>query len=158
SEQPICGIFSEKLSFAKRNYRTYENEFYAVLQAVKQWRNYLFHLEFLLFTDHDFLKHLHYQEKLSPKHGQRMAYLEQFTFVMKHKAGDSNRADDALSRCVNILVHMHVEVLIFFESYSIKIRSLRGSHRLSNKGKDLTSEFNGEGHVGLHRTLELVQT
>ena len=51
--------FSEKLSGSRIRYSTYDVEFYAVVQAVRHWRHYLFHREFVLYTGHDALKHLH---------------------------------------------------------------------------------------------------
>ncbi|GJY42538.1 putative reverse transcriptase domain-containing protein [Tanacetum coccineum] len=48
--------FSEKLTEAKSRYTTYDLEFYAIIQAVKHWCHYLFHKEFVLFTDHDSLR------------------------------------------------------------------------------------------------------
>lgn len=102
--------FSEKLSGAKTRYSAYDVEFYAVVQVVKHWRHYLSHREFILFTDHDSLRHLHSQDKVSPRHARWVAYLEKFTYVVKHKAGVSNRVADALSRRSSLLVNMRVEV------------------------------------------------
>ena len=114
--------FSEKLSGAKLNYSTYDIEFYDMVQAVRHWRHYLFHREFILYTDHDSLRHLHKQDKVSSKHAHWVAYLERFTYVVKHKAGISNRVADALSRRNNLLVTMRVEVpglASFFELLEI---------------------------------------
>ena len=58
NNRPVA-FFSKKLSDSKLNYSTYDIEFYAVVQAVRYWRHYLFHKEFILYTDHDSLKHLH---------------------------------------------------------------------------------------------------
>ena len=33
--------FSEKLNDTKRNYSTYDKEFYAIIRALKKWRHYL---------------------------------------------------------------------------------------------------------------------
>ena len=107
--RPVA-FFSEKLSGAQLRYSTYDVEFCAVVQAVKHWRHYLFHSEFVLYTDHDALRHLHHQDKISPRHARWIAYLERFTFVVKHKAGVSNRVADALSRRSGLLVQMRVEV------------------------------------------------
>ncbi|GJZ43927.1 putative nucleotidyltransferase, ribonuclease H [Tanacetum coccineum] len=103
--------FSEKLTELKSRYTTYDLEFYAVVQAVKHWCHYLFHKEFVLFTDYDFLRHIRTQDKVSHKHGRWLAFLEKFTFVVKHKTSVSNRAADALSRRSGLLVTMQVDVL-----------------------------------------------
>jgi len=54
---PIA-FYSEKLNEAKRRYSTYDLEFYAVVQTLKHWRHYLIHREFIIFSDHDSLRHL----------------------------------------------------------------------------------------------------
>lgn len=107
--RPIA-FFNEKLSGARLRYSTYDVEFYAVVQAIKHWRHYLFHKEFVLFTDHDALKHLNSQDKVSSRHAAWVAYLQQFTFVIKHTSGVSNRVADALSRRRSLLAVMHVSV------------------------------------------------
>ena len=84
-------------------YNTYDVEFYAVVQAGWHWRHYLFHREFILYIDHDALKHLHSQDKVSARHASWIAYLQHFTFVVKHKA-------DALSQRNNLLTAMQLEV------------------------------------------------
>ena len=33
--------FSEKMNDAKKKYSTYDQEFYAIVQAMKHWRHYL---------------------------------------------------------------------------------------------------------------------
>ena len=56
--RPVA-YFNEKLSGSKARYSTYDVEFYAVVQAIGHWRHYIFHREFIHYTDHDALKHLH---------------------------------------------------------------------------------------------------
>ena len=43
--------FSEKLNDTRRNYSSYEKEFYAIVQALKKWRHYLMSREFVLYSD-----------------------------------------------------------------------------------------------------------
>ncbi|GJY79708.1 putative nucleotidyltransferase, ribonuclease H, partial [Tanacetum coccineum] len=59
----LVAYFSEKLTKPKSRYTTYDLEFYVVVQAVKHWRHYLFNKEFVLFTDHDSLRHIRTQDK-----------------------------------------------------------------------------------------------
>ncbi|PKI48913.1 hypothetical protein CRG98_030689 [Punica granatum] len=100
----------EKLTGAKVRYNTYDVKFYAVVQVVKHWRHYLFHKEFILYTDHEALKHLHSQDKVSARHASWVAYLEHFTFMVKHKSRVTNRVADVLSRRRSILSRMTVEL------------------------------------------------
>ncbi|GJY15597.1 putative nucleotidyltransferase, ribonuclease H [Tanacetum coccineum] len=176
--------FSEKLTQPDSRYTTYDLEFYAVVQAVKHWRHYLFHKEFVLFTDHDSLRHIRTQDKVSHKHGRWLAFLK-FTFVVKHKTGVSNRAADALSRRSNLLVSMQVDVpgldvireqLTLDPYFSNVLQGVQSGQKpyfnihdgFLFKGNQLCipdtslrlkiiKELHGEGHVGHDLTLQLVQ-
>lgn len=88
--RPVA-FYSEKLLGAKSRYSTYDVEFFAVIQSIRHWRHYLVHRDFVLFTDHDALKHLDNQVKVSSRHANWIAYLQQFTFAIKHKSGKLNR-------------------------------------------------------------------
>lgn len=54
---PIA-FFSEKLNATRKGYSTYDVEFYAIVQALKLWRHYLIHAEFVLNSDHEALRFL----------------------------------------------------------------------------------------------------
>ncbi|XP_050207629.1 uncharacterized protein LOC126657049 [Mercurialis annua] len=183
NSRPVA-YFSDKLNGAKLNYNIYDVEFYAVVQAVKHWRYYLYHKEFVLYTDNEALKHLHRQDKVSPRHATWVAYLQRFTFVVKHKAGVTNRVADALGRRSNFLVSLHVEVadldsfndfLEIDPYFYVVMRKVRAGEqtefllhdRFLFKGNQLcipenslrmhiVLELHGEGHVGRDRILHLV--
>ncbi|GJU47342.1 putative reverse transcriptase domain-containing protein [Tanacetum coccineum] len=127
-------------------------------QAVKHWLHYLFHKEFLLFTDHDSLRHIHTQDKVSHKHGRWLAFLEKFTFVVKHKTGVSNRVVDALSKRSGLLVTMQAEEKPYFflhDGFFFKGNQLCIPD--SSLCLQIIKELHGEGHVGHDCTLQLVQ-
>ncbi|XP_020877200.1 uncharacterized protein LOC110227444 [Arabidopsis lyrata subsp. lyrata] len=110
--RPVA-YYSEKLSGARGRYSTYDVEFYAIVQAIKHWRHYLVHRDFVLFTDHDALRHLDRQAKVSTRHASWIAYLQQFTFSIKHKAGTLNRVANALSRRHTLLASTYTMVPSF---------------------------------------------
>lgn len=51
-------FFSEKLNDVKQWYSAYDKEFYAIVQSLKQWRHYLLHKKFMLYSDHQTLSFL----------------------------------------------------------------------------------------------------
>ena len=90
--------FSERLSDAKTRYSNYDRELYAVVQSLKFWKHYLLHQEFTLYSDHDALRYLHSQKKLSARHGRWVEVLQEFSFTLRHRPGPENKVADALSR------------------------------------------------------------
>ena len=108
--RPVA-YYSEKLAGARSRYSTYDIEFYAIVQAIKHWRHYLAHKEFILFTDHVALKYLGTQDKISSRHASWTAYLQQFTFVIKHQSDKLNKVADALTRRHALVSTLRVSVV-----------------------------------------------
>jgi len=59
---PIA-FFSEKLNNGELRYSTYDKEFYAIVRALQLWNHYLLNKEFILYSDHEALKHLNSHQK-----------------------------------------------------------------------------------------------
>jgi hypothetical protein len=105
--------FSEKLNETKRKYSTYDKEFYAIIQALKKWRHYLVLQEFVLYSDNQALQFITRQEKMNHRHEKWVEFMQNFTFVIKHIAGNANKVVDALRRRCLILQEFQVESLGF---------------------------------------------
>jgi hypothetical protein len=84
--RPIA-FFSEKVNEVRKNYSTYDVEFYAIVHALRHWRHYLVSKEFVLFTDHIALKYVNTQKKFKSRHEKWVSFLQGYTFVLKHKLG-----------------------------------------------------------------------
>ncbi|KMS95687.1 hypothetical protein BVRB_005900 [Beta vulgaris subsp. vulgaris] len=110
--KPIA-YFSEKLNQAKLNYSTFDNEFYAMVRALNHWSHYLRPQAFVLHSDHESLKYIHGQHKLSARHAKWVEFLQSFNFVAKYKAGKANIVADALSRRHLLLSMVDSKVLGF---------------------------------------------
>ncbi|GJS23009.1 putative CCCH-type zinc finger family protein [Tanacetum coccineum] len=91
-KRPIA-FFSEKLNDTRRRYSTYDKEFYAIVRSLEYWRHYLLPAEFILYSDHEALKFIQGQAKLKPRHAKWVETLQDFSFVIRHKAGSANSDD-----------------------------------------------------------------
>ena len=90
---------SEKLSDARKKWSTYQQELYAVFRALKTWEVYLLPKEFLVYTDHQALKHFKDHQHVDLARWE--AYLERFNYLIVYKSGATNQVADALSRRVS---------------------------------------------------------
>ena len=78
----LIAYFGGKLNEAKKRYSISDLEFYVMVQSLRFWRNYLLPKEFVLYTDHQALKYLNCQSKLSFKHAKWVEFLQSYTFVL----------------------------------------------------------------------------
>ncbi|XP_027156178.1 uncharacterized protein LOC113756907, partial [Coffea eugenioides] len=108
-----CAFFSEKLGGAALNYPTYDKELYALVRALETWQHYLRPREFVIHTDHESLKYLKGQPKLSKRHAKWVSFIDTFSYVIKYKTGKTNVVADALSRRHSLLVCLDAKLLGF---------------------------------------------
>lgn len=112
-EGRLVAYFSEKLSGSKLNYSTYDKEFYAIVRALETWTHYLKVQPFILYSNHESLRHIHGKKRLNPRHAKWVEFLQSFTFASKYKAGKANIIADALSRRTHLLALLETKVLGF---------------------------------------------
>ena len=106
-------FFSEKLCEARRKYSTYDKDFYAIIRSLEHWSHYLVASEFILHSDHEALKYIQGQHKLSSCHAKWVEFLQSFHFAIKHKSGKMNQGADALSRRHLLLFQLNACILGF---------------------------------------------
>ncbi|WVZ49086.1 hypothetical protein U9M48_000467 [Paspalum notatum var. saurae] len=94
---PIAFI-SKALSLKNQGLSTYEKEYLAILLAVEQWRCYLQHGEFVIFTDHRSLAHLSDQRLHTVWQQKVFTKLLGLQYQIVYKKGTENGVADALSR------------------------------------------------------------
>lgn len=75
--------FNENLNDAREIYSVYDQEFYAIIQALKNWRHYLLLKEFVLYTDHQSQQYLNNQDKLNKRHMCWVKFMYIYTFMLK---------------------------------------------------------------------------
>jgi hypothetical protein len=89
---------SKALGPRSRGLSTYEKEYHAILVAVDQWRSYLQHAEFTIFTNQRSLMHISDQRLHTPWQMKMYTKLLGLQYKVVYKPGKPNAAADALSR------------------------------------------------------------
>ena len=84
-----------------------------MVRALEHWSHYLKGQPFVLNSDHESLKHISGQNKLSAKHARWVEFMQSFNFVAKYKTGKTNTVADALSRRAHLLAILDAKVLGF---------------------------------------------
>nr|GAT56033.1 predicted protein [Mycena chlorophos] len=92
-----AGFMSRKFTNAQHNYRVFEQETLAVLEALLKWEDKLMGYRFHVVTDHKSLEFFHTQRNLSPRQVRWMEYVSRFDFDITYIKGELNKAADALS-------------------------------------------------------------
>ena len=146
--KPIA-YFSEKLNGAALNYSTYDKELYALVHALETWQHYLRAIEFVIKTDHESLKHLNGQQKLTKRHAQWVAFIESFPYIIKYKTGKSNVVADALSRRHTLLTTLDAKLLGFELMKELYKDDMDFLHAYANCGKFEFKKFYVHGFLVL---------
>jgi RNase H-like domain found in reverse transcriptase len=94
---PIAYV-SLKLNVPERNYPTHDRELLAVTHVVKELLFYLHGSRFIVRTDHDPLRYLDTQPRLSKCQVRWLDSLEEFDYKIEYIQGKWNIVADALSR------------------------------------------------------------
>lgn len=89
---------SKALGPKTRGLSTYEKEYMAILLAVEQWRSYLQHSEFTIYTDQKSLAQLDTQHLHTAQQQKVFTKILGFQYKVVYKKGVENCAADALSR------------------------------------------------------------
>ena len=63
--------------------------------------------------DHESLKYLKGENKLSRRHAKWVEFIEAFPYFIKYKKGNSNIVADALSQRYDLITMMNVKLLGF---------------------------------------------
>ena len=92
--------FAHKIITAKTQYKTYDGEFLAIVEAFKTWRHYLEDCKYkiLVFTDHNYLCRFIDTKNPSSRQVWWAQELSRYDFQIGYCQGKANGAADALSR------------------------------------------------------------
>ncbi|GBG85115.1 hypothetical protein CBR_g39681 [Chara braunii] len=97
----LVEFMSARMPSEKVATSTYEREFYALRQALEHWKHYLLGRHFKVYSDHETLRWLKTQGKMTPKLTRWAAEIDQFDFELKPVKGKYNVVADALSRRID---------------------------------------------------------
>lgn len=93
-----AGFMSKKFTDTQRNYRVFETETLAILEALLKWEDKLVGYRIHVVTDHKALEFFKTQHRLSARQMRWMEYLSRFDCDITYIKGIHNKVADALSR------------------------------------------------------------
>ena len=93
-----AGFMSRKFKEAQQNYRVFEMETLAILEALTKWEDKLIGRKFTVITDHQSLEFFSRQKHLSGRQARWAEYLSRFDFEVTYVKGQYNIVADCLSR------------------------------------------------------------
>ena len=126
---------------AQLNYSTYDKELLALVRALQVWQHYLLPNEFVIHTDHESLKWLKGQGKLSKRHARWVEFIETFPYVIQYKTGKDNVVADALSRRYTLITTLNAKVLGFEHIKELYDDDTDFSHIYKNYGHTAFEKF-----------------
>ena len=96
-EYPVA-YASRSCNAVEQNHSSFDGECLVVVWSTTHFRQYLFGNNFKLVTDHEPLKWIMTTTKLTGKLARWSVLLQEFDFVVEHRAGTENTNADFLSR------------------------------------------------------------
>jgi len=142
---------SKALGPKTRGLSTYEKEYMAILLAVEQWRSYLQHSEFTIYTDQKSLAQLDTQRLHTAWQQKVFTKLLGFQYKVLYKKGVENSAADALSRHPAPPVHiMHISCAIPQWLTSV-VASYASNSQAQALLQQLSLSTGAVGHYTLHQ-------
>ncbi len=94
----VIAYASRSNNKAESNYSSYEGEFLAVVWAVIHFRPYLYGTNFTLYTDHQPIKWLMTNDKLTGKLARWALILQEYEFKVIHRPSITHQNADTMSR------------------------------------------------------------
>ncbi|GBG91638.1 hypothetical protein CBR_g52672 [Chara braunii] len=91
-------LMSARMPSEKVATSTYERELYALRQTLEHWTHYLLGRHFKVYSDHETLRWLKTQAKMTPKLTRWAIEIDQYDFELKPVKAKYNVVADALSR------------------------------------------------------------
>ncbi|GKA18466.1 putative reverse transcriptase domain-containing protein [Tanacetum coccineum] len=91
----VIAYASRQLKIHEKNYTTHDLELGAVVFALKMWRNYLYGMKCVMFTDHKSLQHILDQKELNMRQRRWLELLSDYDCEIRYHPGKANVILDA---------------------------------------------------------------
>ncbi|XP_078441520.1 uncharacterized protein LOC144711407 [Wolffia australiana] len=140
-ESELVEYFSEKLNDTRKRYDNYDREFYALVQSLHHWRHYLLPKEFVLYSDHGALRHLHDQKKgkdnvIADALSRRPLVLN----IMKNHILGFERMRDEYAECLDFSKTFDASLIARFYDHIVKLHGVPKTI-ISDRDVKITSYF-----------------
>ncbi|GJW41603.1 putative reverse transcriptase domain-containing protein [Tanacetum coccineum] len=89
-KEKVIAYASRQLKVHEKNYTIHDLELGAVLFALKMWRHYLYGTKYVMFTDHESLKHILDQKELNMRQRWWLELLSDYNCEIRYHIGKTN--------------------------------------------------------------------
>jgi hypothetical protein len=156
----VISYFSRKLIPAERHYTVTEIELLAAIEAIKQWRPYLWGRQFKLVIDHSALRWLHtMRDTMEGGPASRLMRwilkLQEYNFTVEHKPGVLHKDADGVSRLVCAATRVpHTYVAPVTRTAVHTARRQRAARRVATDRHDITTSYLDPGAPTIDTLLD----
>ena len=146
---------SKTLNPAELRYPIREKELRAIIHALDKWRPYLFGNRVIIQTDHESLRYLKTQPKLTPRLARWLDFLEEFDYEIQYKPGKDNVVPDAISRRPDLHDHAEAIDMIQIQLEQPILQEIKDTTRTDDFAKEIIEQLGQTEpprHVARHFT------
>lgn len=130
----VVAYDSYKFGVHELKYTVREKECLAVVKALRKWKHYLAGRRFILYTDHESLRSLHYNKDAFGRINRWIGFLAEYDMEIRHIKGSRNSVADAISRahineiCVQP-VEMGISVMLVQELDPVNVTEIKEGYK-----------------------------
>ncbi|GKC48763.1 putative reverse transcriptase domain-containing protein [Tanacetum coccineum] len=140
--EKVITYASHQLKVHEKNYTTYDLELGAVVFALKMWRQYLYGMKCVVFTDHKSLQYILDQKELNMWQRRWLELLSDYDCEIQYHLGKANVVVEALSQKERIKP-LRVRSLVMTVAFNLPKQIMSAQSEAKKEENFITEDLHG---------------